>query len=121
MLFARVLDRILHLYTGVQLRKNFLVAPEKRAYYIMIQNHIQGPKVGYGGPLADNGGLSSLMEKSGQWWPLFKWFQLCGLIPGPEAYAAVLGGIFSDLRSHGFDAGEQHVHLGAVGGDRILP
>jgi hypothetical protein len=56
-LFARVPDRILHLHTGVQLRKNFLVAPEKRAYYIMIQNQIQGPKVGYQDPPASHGGI----------------------------------------------------------------
>jgi hypothetical protein len=58
MLFARVPDRILHLYTGVQLRKKFLVAPEKRAYYIMIQNQIQGPKVGYKNPPPSDGGIA---------------------------------------------------------------
>jgi hypothetical protein len=57
-LFAWVPDRILHLHTGVQLRKNFLVAPEKRAYYIMIQNQIQGPKVGYKDPPASDGGTT---------------------------------------------------------------
>ncbi len=30
------------------MNKKFLDAPEKRAYYIMIQNLIQAPKVGEG-------------------------------------------------------------------------
>jgi hypothetical protein len=42
----------------VQLRKKFLVAPEKRAYYIMIQNQIQGPKVGYTNPSTSDGGVA---------------------------------------------------------------
>jgi hypothetical protein len=58
MLLPQAPDRILHLHTGVQLRKKFLVAPEKRAYYIMIQNQIQGPKVGYKDPSASNGDVS---------------------------------------------------------------